>query len=176
MKASKVLIDYINTYGGITGEIVKVDTFLNHKVEPELLKIICEDIVEHFKDIEYDMILTAETSGLVLASFMSFITGKPFVFAKKKKPVTMGKCYTADSCSFTKKENSVLHISAEMLNKGDRLIFIDDFYAHGSTYRAVCNILKEAGAVLVGTAVAINKSDNNEIYSILNKQMLKELG
>jgi xanthine phosphoribosyltransferase len=175
MTARQTLINYIHRYGSINGDIIKVDTFLNHMVDSHLLKLISNDIVDNFSDKEFDKILTVESSGLVIAAYVSFITDKPFIFAKKKKPITMAEFYVAESYSFTKKEENTIYVSKEVLKKDVKILFVDDFYAHGSTYKAVCEIIDNALAELVGSAVIVNKSDNTDIYSIIDKTILKTL-
>jgi xanthine phosphoribosyltransferase len=169
------LIGSIKELGSVNGDIIKVDRFLNHMVDVALLKSIANEIIKQFADYTYNKILTVEASGLVLASFISFVTDKPFVFVKKKKPITMSEFYSAESYSFTKKEVNTLYVSAEVISKEDKILFVDDFYAHGSTLKATEKIIDQIGAEIVASAVIINKSDNNSIFSILDKEDLVNL-
>ncbi len=176
MKVAKnMLLDFIREKGEITGDIITVEKFLNHKVNPKLIGNICEDILEKFKNIEYNKILTVESSGIVFASYLSFLTGKEFVFIKKKRPITMKDFYMEESYSFTKKSEVVFYLSKNVISNGDKFLFVDDFYANGNTYKSVVKLIDKAGAEITGSAVVINKSENKEIYSIIDKKDLREL-
>jgi len=151
-RAQKMLIDSIKAKGEMNGEIIKVDRILNHLVDIKLIKAIGEDITAKFKDTD-------------------------FIFAKKKNPITMKGFFSAESYSFTKNETTTLYVSKEVLQKGDRILFIDDFYARGNTLKAVKNILEQAGAELAGCAVVIDKQNSPEIHSILTlNEIRKGLG
>ena len=91
----------------------------------------------------------------------------PFIYAKKKRPLTMQEFYAAASYSFTKQESTTLYVSREVLQPGERLLFTDDFFAAGSTCKAIEQIIEQAGATLVGRAVIINKSNRRDIEAIL---------
>jgi xanthine phosphoribosyltransferase len=170
--ASKVLIDYISKEGAIEGSIITVESFLNHKIKPELIKILCEDIIENFKNVFFNKILTVESSGIVFASYISFLTGKEFIFVKKKRPITMKEYFKEVSYSFTKKTETDLYLSKNVISKKDKFLFVDDFCANGNTYNSVSRLVRQAESEIVCSAVIINKSDNRKIYSILNKEDL----
>jgi len=165
--AAQTLLDRIERDGQVDGEIVKVDHFLNHMVDPQLIDLLAADIATRFLDKRIEKVITAETSGIILAQPVAGMLGVPYVFAKKKPPLTMGDFYTADSYSFTKQETTRLHVSKEVLHAGERVLFIDDFFAKGATYQAIVEILTQAGAELIGCAVIINKSARKDIESIL---------
>ncbi len=170
--ASEKLLEFIENEGSISGTIITVEKFLNHKINPDLIKIICGDFLNKFNDKDFNKILTVESSGIVFASYISFLTGKDFVFIKKKRPITMKEYYFEKSFSFTKKAEINLFLSKRVVNSNDRFLFVDDFYANGNTYKSVVNLVKQAQAEIVGSAVVINKSDNKDIYSILCKEDL----
>jgi len=176
-RAQKMLIDSIKAKGEMNGEIIKVDRILNHLVDIKLIKAIGEDITAKFKDTPVDKILTVESSGIPAAEAVGFFMDKDFIFAKKKNPITMKGFFSAESYSFTKNETTTLYVSKEVLQKGDRILFIDDFYARGNTLKAVKNILEQAGAELAGCAVVIDKQNSPEIHSILTlNEIRKGLG
>jgi len=173
-KAQDTLIDQVKKFGEVNGEIVKVDRLLNHMVDIDLIKDIGDDIADEFKNIEVDKILTVEASGIPAAQAAAFSMHKDYIFAKKKNPITMKGFFSAESYSFTKNETTTLYVSKEVLCKGDKILFVDDFYAKGNTLKAIKNIIQQAEAELVGVAVIIDKMDNPDIHSILTLNELKK--
>lgn len=173
MTAADILLNRIRTEGAIDGEVVKVDRFLNHMVDPELFDVMAADIAARFADKGVDKILTAETSGIMLAMAVAGKLRVPFIYAKKKRPITMTDYYAAASYSFTKQESTTLYVSREVMAARDRVLFVDDFLARGSTYKAVEELMEQSGAVLVGAAVIINKSQRRDVESILTLEDLK---
>lgn len=167
MTAAETLLARIRKEGSIDGEVIKVDNFLNHMVDPDLFEIMAADLAERFSDRGANKILTAETSGIMLAMAVAMKMGIPFIYAKKKRPITMTEYYAAASYSFTKQESTTLYVSKEVMGADDTILFIDDFLAKGSTYKAVEELMEQSGATLVGSAVIINKSDRRDIESIL---------
>ena len=89
--AAKTLLERIALEGNVDGEVIKVDRFLNHMVDPQLIELLAADIAARFADKAIDKILTAETSGIMLAQAVAGRLGVPFVYAKKKRPLTMGE-------------------------------------------------------------------------------------
>jgi xanthine phosphoribosyltransferase len=173
MTAAETLLARIRKEGSIDGEVIKVDSFLNHMVDPDLFEIMAADLAERFADRGANKILTAETSGIMLAMAVAMKMGIPFIYAKKKRPITMTEYYAAASYSFTKQESTTLYVSKEFMGAGDQILFIDDFLAKGSTYKAIEELMEQSGATLVGSAVIINKSDRRDIESILTLDDLK---
>lgn len=171
--AAKVLLERIKTDGAVDGQVIKVDKFLNHMVDPKLMRIIAKEIAGRFADKLVDKILTAETSGIMLAQAVAEELEVPFIYAKKKKPLTMTEYYAAASYSFTKQESTTLYVSKEVLLPEDRLLFIDDFYAKGSTLKAIEEIVDQSHTVLVGSAVIINKGEREDVESILTLDDLR---
>ena len=153
--------------GSINGQVIKVDRFLNHMVDPLLMNRIGAELASRFSESPIDKIITAESSGIMIAQAIAGHFGVPFIYAKKKRPLTMQEFYAAASYSFTKQESTTLYVSREVLLPRERLLFADDFFAAGSTYKAIEEIIEQAGATLVGAAVIINKSDRRDIESIL---------
>jgi xanthine phosphoribosyltransferase len=103
----------------------------------------------------------------MIAQALGVHLGVPFIYAKKKRPLTMGAFFAASSYSFTKEESTTLYVSREVIQPGEQLLFADDFFAAGSTYKAIAQIIEQAGAALVGAAVIINKSERRDIEAIL---------
>ena len=164
---ARTLLERIRREGKIDGEIIKVDLFLNHMVDPQLVDLLATELASRFSDKSIEKILTAETSGIVLAGAMARKLEIPFVYAKKNRPLTMGDFFAAASYSFTKQESTTLFISKEVLRPQERVIFVDDFYAKGATRKAIEDIIAQAQAMLVGSAVIINKSARRDIEAIL---------
>jgi xanthine phosphoribosyltransferase len=175
MTAAQTLLARIKDEGSVNGQVIKVDRFLNHMVDPQLMEILGADIASRFQDQQIDKILTAETSGIMLAQAVAGQLKVPFVYAKKKCPVTMGEYYAAASYSFTKEESTTLYVSKEVMGAGDRLLFIDDFFAKGSTYKAIVELINQAKAILVGSGVIINKGEHDDIEAILTLKDLQAL-
>jgi len=174
--AAQTLLDRIQREGKVDGDIVKVDLFLNHMVDPRLIDLLATEIAGRYAEKSIDKVLTAETSGIMLAQAVAGILGIPFVYAKKKRPLTMGDFFAAASFSFTKQESTTLYVSKEVLKPRERVLFVDDFYARGSTRKAIEEIVHQAQAMLVGTAVIINKSSRQDIDYILNLNDLRQVG
>ncbi len=173
MSAAEVLLERIRQDGAVNGEIVNVGQFLNHMVDPVLIHLLGDDIAARFADQAVDKILTAETSGIMLAQAVALKLQVPFVYAKKKRPITMPEYFAAASYSFTKQESTTLYVSRDVLCQGEKVLFIDDFFAKGSTLKAIEEILSQAGAILVGAAVIINKSQRRDIEAILTLDDLR---
>lgn len=173
-KVQSTLVDLIKKFGEVNGEIIKVDRLLNHLVDIDLIKEIGDDIAEAFKDIEVDKILTVEASGIPAAQAAAFSMHRDYIFAKKKNPITMKGFFCAESFSFTKNETTTLYVSKEVLKKGDKILFVDDFYARGNTLKAIKNIIEQAEAELVGVAVIIDKQDTADVHSIITLNELKK--
>lgn len=172
MNAAKILLERIHREGSIDGEVIKVDRFLNHMVDPELLDVLADDLANRFVNRGISKIITAETSGIMLALAVAGKLHVPFIYAKKKRPITMPEYFAAASYSFTKQESTTLYVSREVLTAADRVLFIDDFFARGSTLKAMEEIISQSGAELIGAAVIINKSERPDIQSILTRNDL----
>ena len=167
MSAANILLKRIKQDGAVNGEVIKVDHFLNHMVDPELIHLLGDDLAAQFEHLSVSKILTAETSGIMLAQAVALKLKVPFIYAKKKRPITMREYFAAASYSFTKQESTTLYVSKEVLSATDKILFIDDFLAKGSTLKAIDEIVAQAKATLVGAAVIINKSTRRDIKSIL---------
>ena len=160
--------------GSINGQVIKVDRFLNHMVDPLLMARLGVELAGRFAEQKIDKVITAESSGIMIAQALAGQLAIPFIYAKKKRPLTMGDFFAASSYSFTKQESTTLYVSREMILPGERLLFADDFFAVGSTYKAIEQIVEQADATLVGAAVIINKSERRDINAILTLEDLTD--
>jgi xanthine phosphoribosyltransferase len=156
----KILKDRIVADGVAIGtEIVKVDSFLNHQIDVELLDQIGQEFAERFRGCEVTKILTVEASGIAVACMVARHFGNiPVVFAKKTAPSTMTEgFYGAEVKSFTKGTTSVVRVSEKFLKADDRILIIDDFLAHGEAALGLANLVEQAGASLAGVGSVIEK-------------------
>jgi xanthine phosphoribosyltransferase len=161
------LLQRIKQDGSINGQVIKVDRFLNHMVDPLLINRIGAELASRYSDKAIDKIITAESSGIMIAQAIATHLGVPFIYAKKKRPLTMTGFFAASSYSFTKEESTTLYVSNEVLLPGEQILLADDFFAVGSTYKAIEQIVDQADASLIGAAVIINKSERRDIESVL---------
>ena len=140
-------------------EIVKVDHFLNHRLDVRFLERIGKEFRKRFEGCEVDKILTVEASGIAVACLTAPYFGyAPVVFAKKATPSTMTEgFYEADARSFTKGTVSKFRVSEKFLNKGERVLIIDDFMAHGEASLALAKIVEQAGGQVIGVGAVIEK-------------------
>ena len=142
----------------LPGNIIKVDGFLNHRVDTELLDHIAEEFGHHFNMDDVTVILTAEASGIALATIVARHFHKPMIFAKKAKSDNIeGGLYQSDIFSYTYKKKVILLVSKEWLHAGDKVLVVDDFMANGEAMRGLCEIVEKAGAELVGIGCAVEK-------------------
>ena len=114
------------------GGILKVDNFINHQMDPILMKSIAVEFVRRFASTNINKVMTIEASGIAPAIMVGYLLELPVVFAKKKKPVTMENMLTTSVYSFTKDHSYDVCVSKDFLQKGDRVLFIDDFLANGN--------------------------------------------
>ena len=142
----------------LPGNIVKVDGFLNHRVDTELMEQIAEEFKKRFDTSKVTLVLTAEASGIALATICARAMGVPMVFAKKAKSDNIeGGLYQSDIFSYTYKKKVTLLVSKDWIGADDKVLIVDDFMANGEAMRRLCAIVKEAGAELLGIGVAVEK-------------------
>ena len=141
----------------LDGGILKVDRFINHQMDPYLMKQVAVEFMNRFAEVRPTKILTVEASGIAPAVMLGYMMELPVVFAKKKKPSTMSDFYVAEVRSFTKQRDFTLIISKEYLSADDRVLFVDDFLAFGNTGIGVIELCQQAGAELVGMGFIIEK-------------------
>ncbi len=140
-------------------DIIKVDNFLNHRLDVRFLQEIASEFKKRFGEIVPDFILTVEASGIAVATMLALeYDGIPVVFAKKSKPNTMIEdVFSAKAKSFTKGTESNLSVSKKHLISGQKVLIVDDFLAHGQAGLALIEISKEAGLDIVGFGAVIEK-------------------
>ena len=142
----------------LPGDIIKVDGFLNHRVDCALMARIADEFAKVFDIDNVDLLLTAEASGIALTAICALRFGKPMVYAKKAKSDNIeGGLFTSEIFSYTYKKKVTLLVSKDWIRPGTRVLVIDDFLARGEALRGLCDIVKQAGAELVGIGCAIEK-------------------
>lgn len=155
----------------LSSHVLKVDSFLNHQVDPQLTMEIGEAFAGVFRAERVTKVLTIEASGIHFALATALKLGIPFVYAKKKKARTQSEdTYSVSVHSFTRQETVQISVSRCYLSPEDRVLIIDDFLATGDALMGLAEIVKQAGAHLVGVGVAIEKSFQE------GRRKLKEAG
>lgn len=143
------------------GGILKVDSFINHQMDPMLMHQIAQEFVNRFKDEKINKIVTIEASGIAPAIMVGFIMQLPVVFVKKKQPKTMENMLTTTVHSFTKDRDYTVCISNNFLTEEDHVLFIDDFLANGNASLGMIDLIRQAGATLSGMGFIIEKAFQN---------------
>jgi xanthine phosphoribosyltransferase len=140
--------------------ILKIDSFLNHQLDVQLMEAVGEEIAVRFSQARPSRILTAEVSGIVPAAMAGKALGNiPVVYARKHKPITMREpVFLETAPSHTKGSQVNLMVSPEFLEAADRILIVDDFLATGKTIEALAQIVQNAGATLVGIVAVVEKS------------------
>lgn len=142
----------------ISSDILKVDSFLNHQIDPELMKEIGEEFYRLFKDEGITKILTIEASGIAIASFTAMAFHVPFVFAKKAKSLNIdGDVLTSTVKSFTYGKEYTITVAKKFITPDDRILIVDDFLANGMALNGLTDIIHQAGAVTAGIGICIEK-------------------
>ena len=156
----ELLKEKITKYGKIfPGNILKVDSFLNHQVDTALLSEMGKEVKRLFGEEKITKILTIESSGIAIAAFVAYEMQVPFVFAKKSQTKNISaQVYTSKVMSYTHGKVYDIIVSTEYLNKGDKVLIVDDFLANGKALIGLIDLCKQAGAEVVGCAIAIEKS------------------
>ena len=140
------------------GNVLKVDSFLNHQMDVELLDRIGQEFYRRFKDRTVTKVLTIEASGIAIACFVAKYFGVPMVFAKKSKSVNIdGDMYVAEVESFTHKCKNQVIVSKKFLTADDHVLIVDDFLANGCALQGLISITESAGATVEGIGIAVEK-------------------
>lgn len=143
----------------ISDNILKIDSFLNHQLDPEFLRAIGDEFTRRFQDQGVTKILTVEASGIAVGLMTGIALKVPVLFAKKKQATTLDHRYFSSSVySFTKKEAVEIFVSKAYIGPGDRVLIVDDFLARGEALRGMWSIVKQAGATLVGVGIVVEKA------------------
>lgn len=156
----KLLEERISRDGKVIGgEVLKVDSFINHQMDPGLFKEMALEWKRLFKGSEINKILTIEASGIGIAAVAGLEFGCPVVFAKKSKSSnTPEDAYSAVVKSFTRGTVNDIYVSKKYLDEGDKVLVLDDFMAMGEAARGLVKLVEQAGAELVGIGIAIEKA------------------
>lgn len=142
----------------LPGGVLKVDGFINHQMDPQLMMEMAQEIVCRFDGVSIDKVITIEASGIAPAVMTGYLLGVPVLFAKKSVPRTMDGMLSTSVFSFTKQHAYDITVSGEYLCRGDRVLFVDDFLACGNAALGIMDLVDKAGAVLCGMAFLIEKS------------------
>lgn len=143
------------------GGILKVDSFINHQMDPILMKSIGVEFVRRFAGERFNKVMTIEASGIAPAIMVGYLMELPVVFAKKKQPKTMENMLSTTIRSFTKDREYQVCLSRDFLTADDRVLFIDDFLANGNAANGMIDLIQQAGAQLAGMGFIIEKAFQN---------------
>lgn len=139
-------------------EVLKVGGFLNHLIDDELLDEIGKEICALYSDACVNKIMTIEASGIAIACYTARHLGASVLFAKKSKTANVSnELFSAEVVSYTHNNTNTVVVEKEYLTSGDRVLIVDDFLAHGEALRGLISLVNQAGATLVGCAIAIEK-------------------
>jgi len=140
------------------GNVLKVDSFLNHQMDIELMEQMGEEFKRRFADKHITKVLTIEASGIAIACFVARSFGVPMVFAKKSKSINIdGSVYVAEVESFTHKNKNQVIVSKKFLGPEDHVLIVDDFLANGCALQGLISITESAGATVEGLGIAVEK-------------------
>ncbi|MCR5641725.1 MAG: xanthine phosphoribosyltransferase [Prevotella sp.] len=154
----KVLCDRILQEGRcLEGGILKVDRFVNHQMDPYLMKQVAIEFIRRFADIKANKILTIEASGIAPAVMLGYLMELPVVYVKKKVPSTIECFYHTKVHSFTNDFLYDVVIDKEYLTADDHVLFIDDFLAYGNAGKGIIDLCSQAGATIEGMGFIIEK-------------------
>jgi len=142
----------------LPGNILKVDGFLNHRVDMSLMREMADEFKKLFDISDITAVLTVEASGIPLASICAADWNVPLLFAKKAKSDNIeGGLYKSDIYSYTYRKNVTLLMSMQWLSSTDKVLIVDDFLANGEALRGLVDIVNQAGAELIGIGIAVEK-------------------
>ena len=156
----KTLEERILKDGYVLGEnILKVDSFLTHQVDLNLMKEIGKVFADKFATAGITKVVTIEASGIAPALYTADALGVPMIFAKKSKNITMNEgILTAEVYSFTKQVSNTVSISSKYLSENDKVLIVDDFLANGQAAKGLLKIVEQAGAKVEAIGIVIEKS------------------
>ena len=168
----RLLEEKISTEGKVLSEnVLKVDSFLNHQIDPQLMLEIGKEFARIFAGEGITKIVTIESSGIAPAVMAGLYMNVPVIFARKRKSLTLvDELLTASVHSFTKNETNEISISNKYINENDRVLIIDDFLANGEAALGLATIVEQSRAEIAGIGIVIEKSFQQ------GAQKLKDLG
>jgi len=158
-KMMELLKEKINKEGKVLSDtVLKVDSFLNHQIDPLLMKEIGDEFANRYADEIITKVLTVESSGIAPATFLGLTIGAPVVFARKRKSLTLSdNLFTSEVFSFTKNESNNISVAKDYISADDNVLIIDDFLANGEAVKGLLDIANQAGANIVGVGIVIEK-------------------
>ena len=140
------------------GNLLKVDNFLNHQIDIDIIRQIAYELKRRFRGETINKILTIEASGIAIATMLGDLYDVPVVFAKKSQTTnSTDDKYVAEAYSFTHQRNNQVFVSRPYLSDTDRVLIVDDFLADGQACKALINLVHQAGGEVVGIGIAIEK-------------------
>ncbi|WP_342243308.1 xanthine phosphoribosyltransferase [Pseudomonas sp. OTU5201] len=143
----------------LSDQVLKVDAFLNHQIDPRLMQQVGHEFAERFRGQGITKIVTIEASGIAPAVMAGLELGVPVIFARKYQSLTLkDNLYISKVFSFTKQSESTIAISAKHLTAADHVLVIDDFLANGHAAKALLDLIGQAGASVAGLGIVIEKS------------------
>lgn len=145
----------------LDGGILKVDNFINHQMDPVLMREMAKELVRRFSGHTINKVMTVEASGIAPAIMVGDYLNVPVLFAKKKTPSTMDNMLVTEVFSFTKNKTYTVCVSGDYLRPGDRILFVDDFLANGNAALGIIDLVEQAGATLEGMGFLIEKGFRN---------------
>ncbi|HDR4870893.1 MULTISPECIES: xanthine phosphoribosyltransferase [Bacillus cereus group] len=156
----KVLQEKILNEGKVlSGDVLKVDAFLNHQIDPVLMQEIGKEFAKRFKEENITKIVTIESSGIAPAVMAALELGVKVIFARKRKSLTLqDNMYVANVYSFTKQETNEISLSRNHIDENDRVLIIDDFLANGQAALGLMSLVEQAGASIAGMGIVIEKA------------------
>ncbi|MFD0872439.1 MULTISPECIES: xanthine phosphoribosyltransferase [Paenibacillus] len=159
----KLLQEKIQAEGIVlSDQVLKVDSFLNHQIDPQLMLAIGKEFVSRFAQDQITKVLTIESSGIAPAIMTAMLLNVPLLFARKQKSLTLqNNVYVEQVHSFTKQVTNEITVSKKFLEEGDKVLIIDDFLAHGEAAFGLAKIVRQAGAEVAGIGIVIEKSFQN---------------
>ena len=151
------------------GNVLKVDSFLNHQMDVILMEQIAREFKRRFGHKQVDKVLTIEASGIGIAAFVAREFGVPMVFAKKTRSINLdGEMYVAEVESYTHKNTNMVIVSKKYLREGEHVLVIDDFLANGCALQGLISIIESADAQVAGCGIVIEKGFQEGGHRIRN--------
>ncbi len=141
----------------LSGGVLKVDNFINHQMDPVLMREMAKELARRFATHPINKVMTIEASGIAPAILVGDYLRVPVLFAKKSTPSTMENMLVAEVFSFTKNRTYSVCVSSDYLTKEDHILFIDDFLANGNAAAGIIDLVEQAGATLEGMGFLIEK-------------------
>lgn len=140
------------------GNILKVDSFLNHQIDVDIMRQMAYEFQRRFRDVEINKILTIEASGIAIATLLGHLYDVPVVFAKKSETAnSTDNKYVSQAYSFTHKRMNNVFVSKPYMSSSDKVLIVDDFLADGEAAHALIDLVHQAGGVVSGLGIAIEK-------------------